>query len=709
MCVVLPPAYLLFNYPMETFRYKAFISYSHRDKDWGAWLQRSLERYRVPRRLVGTQGEFGAIPRRLTPVFRDREDLSSSSDLSAKVKECLANSEAMVVICSPASAQSLWVNEEVRYFQTLGREDRIFALIVDGDPQSEAPDGQCFPVTLTSDPDGNSREPLAADARKWADGKLLAKLKIISGILGIPLDALRRRDMQRRQRIWMVSAGCAMVIAIVMAALAVIAVTARTAAENRREHAEELVGYMVGDLKTKLDEVGRLDILEGMGGRVSEYLETLNPEELTDESLNQQAQVWRQLGEVGMEQGDLAGALSAFSTSRDILAELHRRNPERTDFVFELGNAEFWVGYVHLESGDFEKAEAAMNTYLEYANQLVEMEPGNAKWLMEKSYAHGNLAALIVKSGGSDTESALFHNKAAVDLNKKVLELDPDNTEYQSQLGIALAWLADTQLMACDLGNALISRQESVAIAQKQAEEFPGNSNYRSTYAYAMTGVANVAFQVGLAELALENYTRAKEILGQLSLLDPSDLNTRFTYLKRETYAAIVLSESGQLNEALARMEMVREPLTRVLETESYGNLKRYIDWVSYLLAHSDMNWRAGNRDVATALMSEAVDHLSRLVARENGSAPFAEELLIARFLYWQQRGVDLLDSPDFDGMESRFDKKDASCQLQANLVREAILKQEFEIAGELTSGLLSRGYYDPGFIRTCRQYDLCE
>ena len=700
---------MLFNYAVETFRYKAFISYSHRDKDWGAWLQRSLERYRVPRRLVGTQGEFGAIPRRLTPVFRDREDLSSSSDLSAKVKECLANSEAMVVICSPASAQSLWVNEEVRYFRTLGRKDRIFALIVDGDPQSDVPDGQCFPVTLTSDPDGNSREPLAADARKWADGKLLAKLKIISGILGIPLDALRRRDMQRRQRIWMASAGSAMVIAIAMAALAVIAVTARNAAENRREHAEELVGYMVGDLKTKLDEVGRLDILEGMGGRVSEYLETLDPSEVTDESLNQQAQVWRQLGQVGMDQGDLTGALAAFSTSRDILAELHRRNPESTEFVFELGNAEFWVGYVHLDSGDFEKAEESMNTYLDYANQLVEMEPGNARWLMEKSYAHSNLGALIVESGGSDTEGALSHSKAAVELNKKVIELDPGNKEYQSELGTALAWLADTQLKVCDLGDALISRQESVAIARKQAEESPGNSNYRSTYAYAMTGVGNVAFQVGLGELALDNYTRAKEILGQLSLMEPSNLHNRFDYLMRETYAAVVLAESGQLKEALTRMQMVREPLTQVLETESYENLKRNTEWVVYLLEYSDMNWQAGNPADAAALMSEAVEHLSRLVAKENGSASFVNELLTARFLYWQQRGVDLLDSPGFEGVEIRFDKTDASCRLQANLVRQAILKQDLETAEELTSGLLSRGYYDPGFIRTCRQYDLCE
>ena len=124
---------------MGTFRFKAFISYSHRDRAWSAWLQRALEAYRIPKRLVGSKSEFGPVPRRLTPVFRDREDLPSASDLSAKVKESLEASEALIVICSPSAAGSTWVNEEVRYFRSLGREDRIFALIVDGDPQPGDP------------------------------------------------------------------------------------------------------------------------------------------------------------------------------------------------------------------------------------------------------------------------------------------------------------------------------------------------------------------------------------------------------------------------------------------------------------------------------------------------------------------------------------------------------------------------------------------
>ncbi|MBS0432528.1 MAG: toll/interleukin-1 receptor domain-containing protein, partial [Proteobacteria bacterium] len=85
------------------FIYRAFISYSHRDKAWADWLHKALETYRVPSRLVGKETTHGTIPRRLHPVFRDRDELPSAHDLNGKVNEALRNSANLIVICSPAS------------------------------------------------------------------------------------------------------------------------------------------------------------------------------------------------------------------------------------------------------------------------------------------------------------------------------------------------------------------------------------------------------------------------------------------------------------------------------------------------------------------------------------------------------------------------------------------------------------------------------
>ncbi|HSC15237.1 MAG TPA: hypothetical protein VLI71_08990, partial [Gammaproteobacteria bacterium] len=77
------------------FRYRAFISYSHRDERWATWLHKSLERYRVPRRLVGRATPMGAVPARIAPVFRDREELPTATDLGRVVNAALEQSAAL--------------------------------------------------------------------------------------------------------------------------------------------------------------------------------------------------------------------------------------------------------------------------------------------------------------------------------------------------------------------------------------------------------------------------------------------------------------------------------------------------------------------------------------------------------------------------------------------------------------------------------------
>src|SRR3954469_17730921 len=112
--------------------YWAFISYSHQNRAWGEWLHRKLETFPVPKALVNTPGRDGEpIPGRIFPVFRDREELPTSANLSSIIEEALAHSRYLIVICSPQSAKSRWVNEEILRYKRLGREDRVLALIVD--------------------------------------------------------------------------------------------------------------------------------------------------------------------------------------------------------------------------------------------------------------------------------------------------------------------------------------------------------------------------------------------------------------------------------------------------------------------------------------------------------------------------------------------------------------------------------------------------
>ena len=99
--------------PPRDYRYWAFISYSQRDKQWAQWLHRALETYRIPSSLVGKGHWSGTIPRRLFPIFRDRDELPSASDLNQQLEDALRRSRALVVVCSPHAAAAKWVNEEI--------------------------------------------------------------------------------------------------------------------------------------------------------------------------------------------------------------------------------------------------------------------------------------------------------------------------------------------------------------------------------------------------------------------------------------------------------------------------------------------------------------------------------------------------------------------------------------------------------------------
>jgi hypothetical protein len=121
----------------KRFRYTAFVSYRHvePDKYYAKWVATAIETYKIPKGVLRKHN----LPRKLGPVFRDEEELSASANLSAAIEEALKASEYLIVVCSPRSAASPWVNAEVEFFRKIGRADKILALLVEGEPRDAFP------------------------------------------------------------------------------------------------------------------------------------------------------------------------------------------------------------------------------------------------------------------------------------------------------------------------------------------------------------------------------------------------------------------------------------------------------------------------------------------------------------------------------------------------------------------------------------------
>ena len=170
---------------LGNFDYYAFISYSTADEKWAKWLHKHLEGYNLPSALRRSNS---SLPKYIRPVFWYKTDLSGTELHSALEKE-LTSSRHLVLICSPESAKSDWVNDEVKSFVESNRTDYIIPFIVSGQPDSPEGDDYCYPQVLRDMP--RTKMLRGIDVSKV--GKQHALIDIVSTMFGLRFDALWQR------------------------------------------------------------------------------------------------------------------------------------------------------------------------------------------------------------------------------------------------------------------------------------------------------------------------------------------------------------------------------------------------------------------------------------------------------------------------------------------------------------------------------------
>lgn len=456
--------------------YFAFLSYSHADQAIAEWLHEALENFRVPRRLVGRLTENGVVPRRLTPVFRDRGELAASDDLSEEIEEALAGSRFLVVLCSPAAVASKWTNAEIAAFKRLHPDGEVFAAIIAGEPFASETRGreaeECFPPALLQKydargrPTGKRAEPIAADLRQEGEGKQLGLMQIIAGMLGVGLDELVQREGKRRQQRMTLIAAASLVGMIFTSGLSLVAIQSRDAARDERREAEGLVAFMLGDLKDKLQPIGKLDALDGVGSRVLGYYSKQDPSELSDAGLMQRSQALSLTAQVASLRGDKETARQLYRQAMEGTEEAIRRDPDDPQRLFNHAQNVFYVGEIARELGQADQAEAAYREYKRLADRMVAIEPDNLRWRMEVLYAEEDIGIVLLNKRRYAEAAAIFERLLHV--MESAGSLDPGNRVYQRETGKLLSWTAQAQWVLGRLDAAIAVRQRQVAFLERQ-------------------------------------------------------------------------------------------------------------------------------------------------------------------------------------------------------------------------------------------------
>ncbi|MBN8500100.1 MAG: toll/interleukin-1 receptor domain-containing protein [Sphingomonadales bacterium] len=491
--------------------YHAFVSYSHADARFARWLHRRLERQRQADHAL------------LAPIFIDRAELVAGPDLSAQVRTALAGSAALIVVASPAARASRWVELEIALFRELHPDRPIYAALIDGEPDEAFPPGLLVR-------DGMAVEPLAADFRKGQDGRRLGVLKIAAGLTGQPLDRLVQRDATSRQRRVMAITAGALLLSVILATALIAAIQARAEAERQRADAEGLVEFMLTDLRDKLKGVGRLDVMDAVNQRVlRRYAGEANLSNLPDAEQLRRAKLLH-----AMTEDDLS-SLNRFDRADEearaaakITGTLISRSPTQADFMLAHARSEYWLGQVKFLDRGHPPATRAANAqphWLEYRRLtllLAQRRNPQPEWLVEASYAEGNLCALALEEP-RQRAMALQYCEAATRQLEAARRLRPRDTDILLNLATAYAWQADANASNGNPREALALRRRQMGLVAELASLNPDDMRVSEARLLASFGLSKVLIELGDMPAALQHLDQAEKQALALRAHDPGN------------------------------------------------------------------------------------------------------------------------------------------------------------------------------------------
>lgn len=198
--------------------YNAFISYKHAPEDnvVAEAVHKGLERFHIPRKIRKKTGM-----KRISRIFRDKDELPITSDLSDSISTALADADYLIVICSTNTKESAWVPREIEYFLKNHSKRDIFTVLVNGEPYDVIPEILTYEDTAVKDEDGNERtvripiEPLSCDFRSSVRRAKKTELpRLASGIIGCAYDELMNRRRQYRLKQLMAVVTLVLAIAV---------------------------------------------------------------------------------------------------------------------------------------------------------------------------------------------------------------------------------------------------------------------------------------------------------------------------------------------------------------------------------------------------------------------------------------------------------------------------------------------------------------
>lgn len=339
----------------------------------------------------------------------------------------LDDASALILLASPASANSKSVDEEVRLFLSRHPDRPLIPLILAGEPGN--PDHECFPPALQK-----AGDILAADLRETGDGPELALAKVVARLIGLPPDEIfRRAERERRRR-----ARFRYAIVGILAGLTVAATGSALYAWHELKTNEAFLDATLktasGIVDTAVAQAEKYNVPRSATTSLLTQAESLfdsmakygrpTPELRYRKAwmLIQFARNYSIIGDTSKEQ---ARALEA----QQLLAGLLAEKPGDTNYQSSLAAALIEVGDALVAQGNLPEALRSYRHGLAISQHLIDLDGYNAGWQYDLSIAYGGIGDVLFAQG--NLSDALQSYRDGLTVRTRLLKLNPSNTEWQ--------------------------------------------------------------------------------------------------------------------------------------------------------------------------------------------------------------------------------------------------------------------------------------
>ncbi len=533
--------------------------------------------------LVGPFGETVVIDWGLAKRLDEKERERGTSSGTAGAGELVTQAGDIIgtpAYMAPEQAEGPEVDERadvyaigaLAYHVLAGRPPyqgksavELLARVVDGPPDSlerlepGLPHDLAAIVARAMARDPARRYPtareLAEDLRRFQTGQLVGAHRYSRW-------ELTRRWLRRHRT----PVAVAAVAVVLLAALAAVSVSriVREQAETtaRRRDAEDLMRFMLGSLRDKLEPLNKVELLDGVAQKAVAYYDRKG-EDLTETDRASQAAALRTLGDVLSAQGQADRALLKYRAAIEIGTALAARRPDDDRGLRELARAHWKLGRFLDLQGDAEQAFAEHRAARDIGLRLVARAPADKDNLRELSNAHTYVGEALLKRGAA--RDALVEYRAALDIDTKLEAGEPDEIDRQRSLAISHDHVGDALLVVKDTESALAEYRTALAIRRNHAATDPSNASYQQALAFSHHNVGQVLERQGDLAGALVELREFSRISENLAAADPANVDRQRHRLAGHGMLGDLLLELGDRSGAVAELRTAKRIIEEIV------------------------------------------------------------------------------------------------------------------------------------------------